>query len=83
VRVKLGGVIVPSTHILARSGLSSPLSERFEKHVFIECKKEGMVDVKLLAHGAFQEFNVTISKLIECRNDCNFGSSQAACACPL
>jgi hypothetical protein len=53
------------------------LPERLEQHIFIEGEKEGMILVKLLAHGPFQKLNLAISELIERRTDCDIDVSQA------
>jgi len=76
-RIEFWGVIVPSTHVAARSRLSRPLPERLEQHVFIECEKESVILVELLAHGPFQQLNLAISKLIERRGDCNARARRA------
>src|SRR5580658_5990336 len=76
--IELQGVIVPSTHVVARSRLSGSFPEWLEQHVFIEGKKEGVIGVELLAHRAVRQRDLAISKLFERRGDRNLGAASAA-----
>ena len=68
-------IVIPTAHVLARSGEADALAVDLQKAVFTEVEEEAVVLVELALQGARQEFNGAI------RKSCQVGADRGDHGC--